>query len=109
MIDVQNKPVVGHGTRLLGSVPTIQPTFDHRRRGAASPNAASPNAWFVDRVVGLILIVVAPTVFWSAMISGLASWRAIELGSGLLALVATAIAAFLTIIWASLTIERPER
>jgi hypothetical protein len=107
MIDVQNKPasVLDRGSSLLGSVPAIGPAltggFD-RRHGSYTQDAP-----LFDRLFGLFLIVVMPTAFWITVICALATWRSVDLSYVVLSVVALSMAAFLTIIWASLTIERP--
>jgi hypothetical protein len=108
MINVHNSSTstLERGARMLGSVPAISPVMAASIDGRASNQPRSHTAR-LDRIFGWALIVVTPTLFWVAVISALASWRSVELSAGLLAMIIMTMAAFLTIIWASLTIERP--
>ena len=103
MIDVQNKPsslVPLHGGTLqsVGSVPAVRP------QSAARPS--SPLALLSDEIFSVMLIVVVPTLFWCAMISGAASLMGAEIGMAALGCIALVIAGFLAIIRASMMIDR---
>jgi hypothetical protein len=108
MIDVQNKPtsVLDRGASILGSVPDIGPAFTGGFHSSQRSN--NQDAPLFDRLFGLFLIVVMPTAFWVAVIYALASWRSVDLSYVLLSFMAMSMAVFLTIIWASLTIDRPD-
>jgi hypothetical protein len=103
MIDVQNKPsslVPLHSATLhnAGSVPAIRP------EPSASPSSLF--AMLSDEIFSVMLIVVVPTAFWCAMISGAASLLGAEIGMATLGCIALAIAGFLAIIRASMMIDR---
>jgi hypothetical protein len=101
MIEVQDKTSAAMATASrmpTGSVPAILPC---RSTAVGSVSAAA-----VCSVNSLLLIVVLPTAFWVAVVSAIRSLLGLETGSVAIACIVLVIAGFLTIVRASLMIDR---
>jgi hypothetical protein len=81
----------------LGSVPTVLPSL--------LPTAARLES-FCYGIASFLLIVVVPSAFWCGVVYGLAKLLAYDIGLVPLAVLGGVLVTFLTIIRASLTINR---
>jgi hypothetical protein len=94
-----------HQRRSTGSVPVVLP---HLVAAMAPPGPALSGSLgvMVDELSSLVLIVVIPTAFWCGTVNAVRSLLGLDTSAAALSCLALAIAGFLLIIRASLTIDR---